>query len=80
MKPFGISEESLAQSIGLKVQDIQEIVAERQSVKADMTLRLAQFFGTSAQFWLGLQSDHDLDIAREKLGNKLEKEIVPLAA
>ncbi len=80
LKPFGISEESLAQSIGASVQSIRKIVSEKQSVTADTALRLAKFFGTSAQFWLGLQSDYDLDVTRERLGNKLEKEIVPLAA
>jgi len=80
LKPFGISEESLAQSIGAAVQNIREIVSEKQSVTADTALRLAKFFGTSAQFWLGLQSDYDLDVTREMLGEKLEREIVPLAA
>ena len=80
LKPFGISEESLAQSIGASVQSVREIVSEKQSVTADTALRLAKFFGTSAQFWLGLQSDYDLDVTRRRLGGKLEKEIVPLAA
>ncbi len=80
LKPFGISEESLAQSIGASVQSVREIVSEKQSVTADTALRLAKFFGTSAQFWLGLQSDYDLDVTRKRLGNKLDREIVPLAA
>ena len=80
LKPFGISEEDLAQSIGASAPSVREIVAERQSVTADAALRLARFFGTSAQFWLGLQSDYDLDVTRELLGEKLEREIVPLAA
>lgn len=80
LKPLGISEESLAQSIGAPLQNIREIVAEKQSVAADTALRLAKFFGTSAQFWLGLQSDYDLDTTREILGERLEKEIQPLAA
>lgn len=80
LKPFGISEDSLAQSIGVSVQDIRAIAAEKQSITADTALRFAKFFGTSAQFWLGLQSDYDLDVTREMLGNKLEREIVPLAA
>jgi len=80
LKPFTISEESLAQSIGASVQNIREVVSERQSVTAETALRLAKFFGTSAQFWLGLQSDYDLDVTREMLGNELEREIIPLAA
>lgn len=80
LKPFDISAESLAKSIGVSVQVVREIVAEKQSITADTALRLAKFFGTSAQFWLGLQSDFDLDVTREILGEKLEREIVPLAA
>ena len=80
LKPFGISQESLAQSIGVESKLINEIVAEEQNITADIALRLAKFFGTSAQFWLGLQSDYDLDVTREMLGDRLEKEIVPLAA
>lgn len=80
LKPFGISEESLAQSIGASKQIINKIVAEQQNITADTALRLAKFFGISPQFWLGLQADYDLDITREALGDKLEREIVPLAA
>ncbi len=50
LQPFGISEESLANSISIPVQNIREIAAEKQSVTADTALRLAKFFGTSAQF------------------------------
>ncbi len=80
LKPFGITDESLAQSIGAPLQNIREIIAEKQNVTADTALRLAKFFGTSAQFWLGLQSDYDLDVTQEILGERLEKEIQPLAA
>ena len=80
LKPFGISQNELASSIGVEVKSVNEIIAGKRSVTADPALRLAKYFGTSAQFWLGLQSDYDLDVTRERLGNKLEKEIVPLAA
>jgi antitoxin HigA-1 len=80
LKQFGISAETLAESINIPLESANEIIAERQSVSADTALRLAKYFGTSAQFWLGLQSDYDLDIARELLSERLEKEIVPLAA
>ncbi|MGI8641948.1 MAG: HigA family addiction module antitoxin [Pyrinomonadaceae bacterium] len=80
LKPFEISADTLAQSIGLQVQNIRKIISEEQSITADVALRLAKFFGTSANFWLGLQSDYDLDVTQELLGEKLEKEIVPLAA
>jgi len=80
LKPFDISQNELASSIGVEVKSVNEIIAGKRSVTADPALRLAKYFGTSAQFWLGLQSDYDLDVTREILGEKLEREIVPLAA
>ena len=80
LKPFGISPETLAQNTGVDAESIREIIAGDGSVTADAALRLAKYFGTSAQFWLGLQSDYDLDVTREMLGDRLEKEIVPIAA
>ncbi len=80
LKPLGISEENLANNIGVSIQTVNEIVAEKQSVTADTALRLAKYFGTSAHFWLGLQSDYDLDITQEIFGEKIEMEVVPLAA
>lgn len=80
LKPFKISEKNLAQNLGITLESICKILEEKQSITADTALRLARFFGTSAQFWLGLQSDYDLDKTKEALGNRLEKEITPLAA
>lgn len=80
LKPFDLGAESLAHKIGVSEQIVLGIVAEKQSVTADTALRLSVFFGTSPQFWLGLQSDYDLDVTREMLSGKLEREIIPLAA
>ncbi len=80
LKPFGVTPDELARNVGVDVTNINGIIVGKQSVTADLALRLAKYFGTSAQFWLGLQSDYDLDVTREVLGDKLEKEIVPLAA
>ncbi len=54
---------------------INEIVLEKRSVTADTALRLAKFFGTSAEFWMGLQAQYDLDVAAEALGERLEREV-----
>jgi addiction module HigA family antidote len=78
--PFGLSADELAVETHIQLDRIRRIASGKENVTADIALRLARFFGTSAQFWLGLQSDYDLDIAKSKLGKKLEKEIVPLAA
>lgn len=78
--PFGLSADKLALETHIELDRIKKIASGKESVTADTALRLARFFGTSAQFWLGLQSDYDLDIAASKIGKKLIKEIVPLAA
>jgi len=80
LKPFGLTADELASKTRVDVERIQRIASCKASVTANIALRLALFFGTSAQFWLGLQSDYDLDVAKGKIGKKLEKEIIPLAA
>jgi addiction module HigA family antidote len=75
LKPMGISQNKLANSIGVPPRRINEIVLEKRSVTADTALRLAQYFGTSAKFWLGLQSDYDLDITSDKVGRRIQKEV-----
>ena len=72
---MGISQNRLALGIGVPPQRINEIVLEKRRITADTALRLAKFFGTSAEFWLGLQSQYDLDVTAEELGNRLEKEV-----
>ncbi|HMK50504.1 MAG TPA: HigA family addiction module antitoxin, partial [Thermodesulfovibrionales bacterium] len=52
-----------------------EIVLEKRRISADTALRLARFFGTSSEFWLGLQSQYDLDITADALGQRLEREV-----
>jgi addiction module HigA family antidote len=75
LKPMGLSQSRLALDIGVHPRRINEIVLEKRSVTADTALRLARYFGTSPQFWLGLQDDYDLDIATDLLGLKLERDV-----
>jgi addiction module HigA family antidote len=75
LKPMGLSQSRLALDIGVHPRRINEIVLEKRSVTADTALRLARYFGTSPQFWLGLQDDYDLDIATDLLGKKLERDV-----
>lgn len=67
LQPMGISAHALAMALHVPAPRINDIVRERRSVTADTALRLARYFGTSAGFWLGLQSDHDAAIARAAL-------------
>jgi len=75
LKPMNLSQHRLALSIGVDARRINEIVLGKRRVTADTALRLARFFGTSPQFWMGLQSDYELDVAVDKLGDRLEREI-----
>ncbi|MCI0602963.1 HigA family addiction module antitoxin [bacterium] len=75
LKPMGLSQNKLALNIGVPARRINEIVLQKRKVTADTALRLARFFGTSAQFWLGLQSQYDLDVASDKLADRLVKEV-----
>ena|SRR3990172_1635144 len=75
LKPMNISQNRLALSISVPARRINEIVLEKRGISADTALRLAEYFGTSAEFWLGLQAQHDLDVTADKLGARLKKEI-----
>ena len=75
LKPLRLSQNRLALAVGVPPRRINQIVLGKRSVSADTALRLARFFGNSAQFWIGLQSDYDLDIAADRIGPRLEREI-----
>jgi len=75
LKPMGLSQNRLGLSVGVHPRRINEIVLRKRRVTAETALRLARYFGTSPQFWLGLQSDHDLDVAADALGERLEREV-----
>ena len=75
LKPMGISQNGLALNVGVPARRINEIVLGKRGITADTALRLAKFFGTSAEFWLGLQSQYDLDVTSEELGERLNQEV-----
>jgi addiction module HigA family antidote len=79
LSPMGISQYRLAKDIHVPPRRINEIVHGTRSVSADTALRLARYFGTSERFWLNLQSQYDLDVESDRIGDRLEREIVPLA-
>jgi addiction module HigA family antidote len=79
MKPNRLSQNALAKALGVPPRRINEIVLEKRSITADNALRLARFFGTTAEMWAGLQADYDLRIARYPRQRQIEREVVPLA-
>ncbi len=64
LKPLDLSQNALARAIGVPPRRINEIVLGKRSITADTAIRLARHFGTSEQFWMGLQADFDLEEAR----------------
>lgn len=80
LNPLGLSQNRLALAIGVPSRRINEIVLGKRRITADTALRLARFFDMSAQFWLGLQMDYDLDVAEDELGEQLVQEVRPYAA
>ena len=79
LKPLGISQYRLAKDINVPARRINEIVQAKRSISADTALRLARYFGTSDRFWLNLQSRYDLEVKKDELGPRLEKEVRVLA-
>ncbi len=76
LNPLGISQYQLAKDISVPPRRINEIVHGQRSITADTALRLARHFGTSERFWLNLQSRYDLEVEKERLGKRLEREVV----
>ena len=73
LKDLGITQHKLAVSIGVPPRRINEIVHGKRAITADTALRLAKFFGMSPQFWLGLQTQYDLDVAEDKVFSEIEQ-------
>ena len=75
MKPLGLSQTRLGRNLGVSPRRINEIVHGKRSLTADTALRLSRYFGTSAEFWLGLQADYDLDTASDRLADRILREV-----
>jgi len=75
LEPLEVSQYRLAHSISVPPRRINEIVHGKRAITADTALRLARYFGTSAQFWLNLQARYDLETERDRLGPRLQAEV-----
>lgn len=76
LKPMGLSQYRLAKNTSVPPRRINEIVRGKRAVTADTALRLARFFNTSEDFWMNLQTHYDLAVARDRLGDRLEREVL----
>lgn len=79
LRPMEISQYRLAQSISVPARRINEIVHGKRNITADTALRLSRFFGTSERFWLNLQTRYDLEVEKDRLGGRLDTEVVQRA-
>ena len=75
LKPMSLSQNRLALALGVPARRINEIVLGKRGISADTALRLSAYFGNSADFWLGIQMDYDLDIARIDTGAAIDREV-----
>ncbi len=80
LDPMRISQYRLAKDISVDPRRINAIIQGKRAITADTALRLARYFGTSERFWLNLQAQYDLEVERDELGDRLEKEVKKFAA
>ncbi len=78
LAPLEMSANALSLALHVPAPRINDIVRERRAVSPDTALRLARYFGTTAQFWLNLQSSFDLKQAESELRQTIEREVRPL--
>jgi len=77
LNPLKISQYRLAKDTSVPPRRINEIIRGTRGVTADTALRLARYFGTSERFWLNLQTHYELEMQKERLGARLEREVRP---
>lgn len=78
--PLSLSAHALALALRVPAPRINDIAREKRGISADSALRLARYFGTSAEFWLGLQADYDLRTAEIADGERIAREVIPAEA
>jgi addiction module HigA family antidote len=79
MKPLGVSQNRLARDLDIPVSRVSDIVRGGRAITADTALRLAEYFGASAEMWMRLQADYDLRVARATKWERIRPRIRALA-
>ncbi|TRU31778.1 MAG: addiction module antidote protein, HigA family [Microcystis aeruginosa Ma_MB_F_20061100_S20] len=80
LKPMEISQERLAEYLNVLIEQIKEIIEEKRGITADIALRLSRYFGMSERFWMNLQTRYDIEVEKDRLRERLEKEVKVYAA
>ena len=78
LKPLGVSQYRLANDIKVDPRRINAIILGKRAITVDTALRLSRYFGLSERFWLNVQARYDLEVGKDRLGPKLEKEVCVL--
>jgi addiction module HigA family antidote len=76
LKPMNISTSQIAQDLKVSQDIIEKIIEGQKPISANIALRLARYFNVSAQFWLGLQMDYDLEITEDTIGEQINREVL----
>ena len=77
LEPLGITAYRLSKDAGMSAQHIGRVVKGERGIGGDLALRLARYFGTSAQLWMNLQAHYDLDLAEDRVGREIFKRVKP---
>jgi addiction module HigA family antidote len=80
MTPLGLSMNRVAMDLRVPVTRIADIVNERRGITADTALRLARYFKNAPAFWLNLQTRYDLEVAEDRIADKVARDVRPLEA
>jgi len=80
LNPMGISQYRLAKDISVPPRRINEIVHGKRAITPDTALRLSRYFGLSERFWINLQARYDLEVEKDRLQDRLEREVQVYAA
>lgn len=80
LKPMEISKERLAEDLNVPIEQIKEIIEEKRGITADIALRLSRYFGMSERFWMNLQTRYDIEVEKDRLRERLDKEVKVYAA
>lgn len=79
MKPMNLSAYAVAKAVRATPIDINQICRGKRRVSAEMALKLGRLFNVSPEFWIGIQADHDLEVARRHCEKQIERDVHPLA-
>ena len=80
LSPLGLSAHQLALALRVPATRINDIVNEKRGITADTALRLSRYFGTTPRFWMNMQASWELEVAEDRLGNALQREVLPRTA